>query len=174
MTTLDLRPDCARCAALCCIGLAFDRSSLFAYDKPAGEPCRHLDGASRCRIHATLQADGFGGCVAYDCLGAGQHVTQQMFGGRSWRDDPELLEPMMAALKAHREVRELMVILAQARTLPVPAEVRATMDALVDRLETAALQTTTHQIGALVEDARRFLRTLRPFAPRDLTPARRG
>jgi hypothetical protein len=39
-----LRAECARCAALCCVTLAFDASDLFAFDKAAGEPCPHFDG----------------------------------------------------------------------------------------------------------------------------------
>ena len=39
----DLRADCARCSALCCVALPYAASADFAYDKPAGRPCRHLD-----------------------------------------------------------------------------------------------------------------------------------
>jgi hypothetical protein len=61
---------------LCCILLPFRRSADFAFDKEAGEPCRHLAGDHRCRIHASLLEQGMRGCVAYDCFGAGQTVTQ--------------------------------------------------------------------------------------------------
>ncbi len=86
-----LRGDCERCAALCCVAVAFDRSELFGFDKAADAPCRNLDGAHGCTIHDHLAASGFRGCAAYDCYGAGQAVTQEMFGGRSWRDEPALL-----------------------------------------------------------------------------------
>ena len=33
------------------MALAFDASDKFGYDKPAGEPCRHLDVEFRCTIH---------------------------------------------------------------------------------------------------------------------------
>ena len=63
--------------------LPFARSADFAFDKPAGEPCRHLASDHRCRIHEQLLHSGMRGCVAYDCFGAGQSVTQsdrvQMF-----------------------------------------------------------------------------------------------
>jgi hypothetical protein len=61
---------------LCCVLLPFSRSADFAFDKPAGEPCRHLTPEYRCRIHETLYAEGMRGCAAYDCFGAGQSVTQ--------------------------------------------------------------------------------------------------
>ena len=61
---------------LCCVLLPFARSADFAFDKPAGEPCRHLATDHRCRIHDRLVESGMRGCVAYDCFGAGQAVTQ--------------------------------------------------------------------------------------------------
>jgi hypothetical protein len=56
--------------------LPFARSADFAFDKPAGEPCRHLATDHRCRIHDRLLGSGMRGCLAYDCFGAGQSVTQ--------------------------------------------------------------------------------------------------
>lgn len=74
MLPTELLSDCARCAALCCVELAFDRSEAFAFDKPAGEPCRHLQ-ANRCSVHALREESGLGGCVAYECFGAGPRAT---------------------------------------------------------------------------------------------------
>jgi Pentapeptide repeats (8 copies) len=73
---VELAADCARCVGLCCVVLHFARSEDFAFDKPAGEPCRHLAADHRCRIHHRLQEGGMRGCVAYDCFGAGQAATQ--------------------------------------------------------------------------------------------------
>lgn len=171
MNTVSLRPDCAQCAALCCVGLAFDRSALFAFDKPAGEVCRNLTSRGRCGIHAELDACGFGGCSSFDCLGAGQYVTQEVFGGRTWRDEPSLLGPMMAAFSALREVHELLLLLRQARALPLPASVRAALEGVETGLAPAAGWTaedvSSGAIGAAVEDARAFLRSLRAFARRE-------
>ncbi len=72
---MELLADCSRCVGLCCVLLPFRRSADFAFDKAAGEACRHLAGDHRCRIHTTLLDDGMRGCVAYDCFGAGQEVT---------------------------------------------------------------------------------------------------
>lgn len=73
---MELTADCARCVGLCCVLLPFARSADFAFDKEAGEPCRHLSGDHRCDIHARLREEGMRGCVAYDCFGAGQAVTE--------------------------------------------------------------------------------------------------
>ena len=81
-----LSADCAACTGLCCVALAFARSSDFAFDKAAGEECVNLDEGFRCRIHPRLRDRGFKGCTVFDCFGAGQHVTQHTFEGASWRD----------------------------------------------------------------------------------------
>jgi hypothetical protein len=73
---VELTADCARCVGLCCVVLPFSRSADFAFDKPAGTPCRHLAEDARCRIHDRLGESGMRGCVAYDCFGAGQSVTE--------------------------------------------------------------------------------------------------
>lgn len=102
MDDASLRADCAHCIGLCCVLLAFDRGPAFAFDKPAAEPCRHLDTADRCRIHAELDRKGFSGCAGYDCAGAGQAVTA-MFAGRSWRDDADTMAQMYEAFVRVRE-----------------------------------------------------------------------
>jgi hypothetical protein len=73
---VELTADCARCVGLCCVVLPFARSADFAFDKPAATPCRHLVEDARCGIHDRLRESGMRGCVAYDCFGAGQSVTE--------------------------------------------------------------------------------------------------
>jgi uncharacterized membrane protein len=67
-----LRGDCERCVGLCCVASPFAASADFAIDKPAGAVCPNLEADFRCGIHARLRAEGFPGCTAYDCFGAGQ------------------------------------------------------------------------------------------------------
>ena len=122
MPKLVLRGDCGQCAALCCAHHAFDRSDKFAIDKPAGVPCPNLTGAGSCTIHASLEASGFSGCASYDCLGAGQHVVQGLFGGRNWQAEPALKKPMFEAFRVMRQVHELLVLLREARRLPLDDE----------------------------------------------------
>jgi hypothetical protein len=119
MTPKRLEADCGRCAALCCVGLAFDAGEHFAYDKPAGAPCKNLMRADRCAIHDRLEDEGFSGCVRFNCLGAGQVVTQDLFNGRSWRNDAALLGPMMDALRRLMQVHELLLLLRTAAALPL-------------------------------------------------------
>lgn len=77
--------DCSRCSGLCCIVPAYLEVQGFPFDKPAETPCRHLGATGRCTVHAERLAHGFGGCVSFDCHGAGQWVTAQ-FDGALWTD----------------------------------------------------------------------------------------
>ncbi|GAA4353433.1 pentapeptide repeat-containing protein [Angustibacter luteus] len=97
---------------------AFSRSADFALDKPAGQPCVNLLADHRCSIHDTLRDRGFAGCTVYDCFGAGQHVVQRTFGGRSWQDSPELAAAMFPAYQRMRDLHELLWYLADALGRP--------------------------------------------------------
>lgn len=130
MTLPDLTPDCQSCDALCCVLLAFDASPAFAFDKPACAPCRHLAADNLCRIHSGLREQGFAGCVAFNCHGAGQIVTQRVFAGRSWRDDASLLPAMDHAFRIQRRLHEALVLLDQSATLPLTAAQQASRQAL--------------------------------------------
>jgi uncharacterized protein YjbI with pentapeptide repeats len=114
---LELRADCTRCFALCCVAPAFSASADFAIDKAAGQPCPNLRTDFRCSIHDLLRPRGFGGCAAFDCLGAGQKVAQVTFGGRDWRADPTLAAPMFAAFAVMRQLHELLWHLNEALAL---------------------------------------------------------
>ncbi|MBY8879240.1 pentapeptide repeat-containing protein [Actinacidiphila acidipaludis] len=127
----DLRADCGNCFGLCCVALAFTRSSDFARDKKAGDPCRHLDDGHRCGIHDGLRDAGYRGCTVYDCFGAGQRISQVTFGGQDWRDAPDGGRTMFAALPVMRQLHELLWYLddtlsrrAAAPTHPAAAAAR--------------------------------------------------
>ena len=112
----SLVADCQSCFALCCTALPFARSADFAIDKPAGQPCPNLATDYRCRIHRDLKTTGFGGCVSFDCFGAGQHVSQGTFQGVSWRDaDTADATAMFIAFDVMRQLHELLWYLADVR-----------------------------------------------------------
>lgn len=160
-----LQPDCTQCAGLCCVALAFDRCDEFALDKPAGVPCPNLTAEYRCRIHADLAERGFAGCVRHDCLGAGQRVTQEMFGGRSWRDNPALAEAMFEAFRILRHVHALLDLLRTAGRLsltPAQAQQRAQLRAALLPEQGWTLSTLTDfERGTLQTEVQSFLASLR-------------
>ena len=170
MTSSTLRGDCAQCAALCCVALAFDRSPLFAFDKPAGERCANLSAKGRCAIHAERTARGFAGCEAYDCQGAGQAVTQGLFGGRSWRDDPALLGPMIRAFAVMRPAHEALGLLRLARRMSLPEDARRRIAAALERLDPEGGWTrddvASGRIERATEAAQACLRSLAPLVER--------
>jgi len=128
-----LRADCARCFGLCCVAPAFSASADFAIDKPAGHPCPHLQAGFRCGIHNDLRRQGFPGCAAYDCFGAGQQVSQVTFGGRDWRQDPHAALQMFRVFAVMRQLHELLWYLTAALTLKpahaVHGELRLALEA---------------------------------------------
>jgi uncharacterized protein YjbI with pentapeptide repeats len=141
-----LRADCSQCAALCCVAPAFSVSADFAIDKPAGRPCRNLLRDFRCRIHDNLRARGFPGCVGYDCFGAGQHITQVVFGGRDWRSDPDVAIDMFALLPVVRQLHELLWYLADAADRAAAQPVHAD----VERLRGDITRLVGHSVDDLV------------------------
>ncbi len=126
-----LRADCANCFGLCCVAPAFAVSVDFAIDKSAGQPCPNLCSDFACGIHADLRPRGFRGCTVYDCFGAGQHVAQETFGGRDWRQIPETAQQMFDVFSVMRQLHELLWYLTEALTL-LPA--RSLRDALESKL----------------------------------------
>jgi len=160
MAEIDLRADCARCAALCCMSLAFDKGPRFAADKPAVEACPHLAGDG-CTIHRDRAALGYAGCVAFDCQGAGPRVTQHLFQGRDWRNDAALRGPMTEAFVALLRAHEVLALLDQARTLPLSADDLDRLTAVEADLYAAGAD--ARRIAELSAQAHAFLRTLRRY-----------
>ncbi|HET7902109.1 MAG TPA: pentapeptide repeat-containing protein [Candidatus Nanopelagicales bacterium] len=143
MTTYDerrdaLRADCSRCAALCCVVPGFARSSDFAIDKPAGRPCPHLQGDFRCGIHTELRQRGFPGCTVYDCLGAGQHVTQVVLGGHDWRTSPDTADAMADVFPVVRDLFEVLRYVAEASSFARAAEVHDALESVYAEVEALA------------------------------------
>ena len=112
----------------------FAKSSDFAFGKSGGEPCRNLLADHRCTIHDRLLPSGMAGCVRFDCFGAGQHVSQVLFGGRDWRTHPELREPMFATISIARWLHELLWYAADALGRVVSDDVRAELATTQQRI----------------------------------------
>ncbi len=157
--------DCNKCAALCCVSLAFDRSDWFPIEKPNGVPCPQLGENNQCKIYDRREQEGYRGCCDYDCHGAGQRVTQEVFKGRSWRTEPQLLSDMTRAFVIMLRIHELLGLLDAASALPLTDEEIDTYDGLLmdlspsggwseDKLEAFEGQGTEKRVRA-------FLMTLR-------------
>jgi uncharacterized protein YjbI with pentapeptide repeats len=166
----ELRADCARCVALCCVAPAFSASAEFAISKGAGRPCPHLRGDFSCSIHDRLRPRGFSGCASYDCFGAGQQVTQHTFAGRDWRDSPELAAPMFAAFATVRQLHELLWYLRAALDTRPADSLRAELessfaakkhlaDSRPERLAELDLDAERAEVNSLLRQASQEART---------------
>lgn len=112
-----LAADCSRCAGLCCVALPYARGREFPEDKRAGVACRHLGDDFGCRIHEALLPGGWAGCVTFDCFGAGQQVVQVTYGGRTWRERPDLAAEMFAVFDVVKALHEVRFLLADPACL---------------------------------------------------------
>lgn len=161
-TTPRLTPDCTQCFALCCTAFGFTRSADFAIDKPPATPCPNLAGDFSCTIHRSLRACGFAGCTAFDCFGAGQAVSQRLFGGTSWRDDPRSAKDMFAAFKVLRQLHEMLWQLDRAESLaysPETAREVGQVHSLIQGIAGGSLETVlAADVGSLHESVGAVLR----------------
>lgn len=174
MNDLELEPDCSRCAALCCFAFAFDRVQGFPIDKPNGVPCPNLTTDNRCAVHKERAQLGYAACESYDCAGAGQRTTEELFSGRTWREEPELLPRIVSAFVTLSRVHELLALLKQAERLPLSTTERTDVNALVGILapENGWSETSlaAFQIEAARSKTRSLLKTLRRHWPTSEAP----
>lgn len=110
----SLTADCTKCFGLCCTALNIVASSDFSINKPAGTPCMNLQSDYSCQIHSQLREKGFKGCTVFDCLGAGQVVSQVTFNGQSWRENPDIGKKMFQVFPIMEQIHEMIAYVAEA------------------------------------------------------------
>lgn len=146
-----LRPDCSSCSALCCTALGFQRSADFPVDKPAGSPCGNLDAGFACTVHDALRPRGYVGCTVFECFGAGQAVTQDLYRGVTWRDDPSIAAEQFRVFCITRRLHELLWYLAEVSERTFDPDARAAANAL--RADIDAALTSVASVLALDVEA---------------------
>jgi len=124
------RADCSSCCGLCCVVPGQLTVQGFPIDKSAETPCVHLDDVYRCSIHATRQSHGYSACEGFDCFGAGQWITQCLFGGAKWTDSPEIAGRMFTAYR-HWAPRFEAAALIEAALPYVRDDARCSLAALM-------------------------------------------
>ena len=148
------------------MALSFTREDGVAIDKLAGVACPNLSGQRTCTIYPERVQRGFSICARYECFGAGQRVTQELFAGNSWRDDPSLTVPMTEAFAHMRIVHDALVLIAEGRKLPLSDEERSKLDGIAGRLDplggwtqktlaNAPVAAWTREIAGILRDAHR-------------------
>lgn len=156
-----LRADCARCCGLCCVAPSFEACQGFGFSKPAHYACLHLQADFRCSIHEVLADRGFPACQAFDCFGAGQRVTQQLFHGQSWRASPETAALMFHAYQRYRALHELLAMLKLAMESPLSAadtHLKALFQSLESLCESGEALSAAVSLDTLRRDVLRQIR----------------
>ena len=156
-----LRANCADCFALCCTAFGFQRSADFPIDKPAGTPCSNLADNFSCSIHESLRPRGFRGCTVFDCFGAGQYVSRDLFGGHSWRERPDTSAEMFTAFAAVRQLHEMLWYLVEAAeraaTPELEGEVARHRRDILNTLDRGVPEILASDVGRTRDDVRRTL-----------------
>ncbi len=137
---------------------------MFAYDKKAAEPCKHLTKDHACNIHEQLTDKGFAGCVRYNCFGAGQRVTNELFAGKSWRDHPNEAQKMFDAYRVMHNVHEFLAMLEAARKLKLDSVQIKQVEVFQNELSPASAWTpatlAAFQSSGVFDEIRFFFRGL--------------
>lgn len=131
----NLRADCEKCFGLCCVALYFSASEGFPTDKEAGQPCLNLQPDFRCCVHKSLGERDLKGCIAFDCFGAGQKVSQSSFGGHDWRKVPESSNQMFKVFLIMRQLHELLWYLTEALKLQQARPIHGALASMLDETE---------------------------------------
>jgi len=131
----QLRAECDNCFGLCCVALYFSASEGFPSDKEAGQPCLNLQPDFRCGVYQSLRKRGMKGCVAFDCFGAGQKVSQASFDGHDWQTYPESTEKMFEVFLIMRQLHELLWYLTDALTLQPARSIHDALSSMLEKIE---------------------------------------
>ena len=116
-----------------------------------------------------LRRQGFPGCAAYDCFGAGQRVSQVIFAGRDWRQNPQAAAQMFAVFAIMRQLHELLWYLSEAlssrRARPLHSELKLAIEATermtrgrAEALLELDLRAHRSDVQALLRRASEFMR----------------
>lgn len=144
----SLQADCQSCFGLCCTALNIVASSDFAMDKPAGKPCSNLKEDYSCQIHSKLRKSGYKGCTVFDCLGAGQQISQVTFKGQDWRQSREHAEKMFQVFPIMEQLYEMIAYVAEALSYPVDDTLHEQLLVQLEQLQQAT-ELDANELSAL-------------------------
>lgn len=131
----DLKIDCMKCAGLCCVALYFAASDGFPMDKKSGMPCKFLDESFMCNQHGALRSKGYMGCTTYECLGAGQKVTQGIYRNKNWKTAPQIKKEMIEVFIRVKELQEMKWYLTDAVTFVAAAPIKEELIGMIEETE---------------------------------------
>lgn len=135
MSYNKLQADCEKCFGLCCVALYFSAAEGFPVNKDAGKPCINLKDDFRCIVHNNLMKKGLKGCIAYDCLGAGQKIAQVTYNGQDWRTNKETAKEMFEVFVIMRQLHEMLWYLTEAHAIHPEQNIKAKINSKIEEIE---------------------------------------
>jgi uncharacterized protein YjbI with pentapeptide repeats len=155
-----LRSDCMNCFGLCCVALPYAKSADFAFNKDSGTPCRNLQSDFLCGIHDELRSKGFRGCVAYECFGAGQNVSQNIYEGKDWVKHPELANEMFQVFPIVQQLHEMLWYIKEALEAQVAQSIHEELQIAFERTEQLTKKAPAEILGIDVPRHRAYVNEL--------------
>jgi Pentapeptide repeats (8 copies) len=156
----ELKSNCIECFGLCCVALPFAKSADFPFDKKGGKPCKNLSSNHLCSIHDQLKDRGFNGCVTYECFGAGQHVSQVLYEGRSWRGSDERADEMFSVFPIVQQLHEMLWYLKQALSLRETISIQSSLLDIYNKTVKLTLKAPKEVLGIDVPTHRKLVNEL--------------
>lgn len=150
----NLKIDCEKCSGLCCVALYCMKTDGFPANKEAGVPCKHLESDFRCDMHAQLVSKNMRGCLAYDCFGAGQKVTQTSYGNIDWKSAPDKADEIFQVFLAIVQLHQMEWYLLEALSLNKAEYLEADIQLLIAENEQMTNKPPAEILGLDVEGYR--------------------
>lgn len=130
-----LKVECSQCSGLCCTALFFSKIDGFPENKIAGKPCSKLQNNYMCKIHNELDKRNMKGCIGYDCFGAGQHVTQFIYKGETWRTSQSKAEEIFNVFTIIFQLYQIRYFLEESRIIISAKKLRSEIENLINENE---------------------------------------
>lgn len=118
----QMRIRCDMCSGLCCVALYFSKLDGFPEHKKEGVACSHLQDNFLCNIHACLTQRKLTGCLRYDCFGAGQLVTKNIYSSYTWKETKNPKE-IFEVFQVVYQLQEIVWYLSEASMLSIETRI---------------------------------------------------
>lgn len=147
-----LKIHCEQCSGLCCVALYCMKTDGFPANKDAGIPCRHLMTDFRCDTHSTLASKQLKGCMAYDCFGAGQKVTQECYFDVDWKSAPEKASEIFNVFRVVFQLHQMEWYLLEANSLTTDTHTKEKIETLISENEQITSKSPIEILNFGIED----------------------
>jgi len=150
----EFKIDCSQCSGLCCTALFFSKTDGFPENKIAGKPCSKLMDNYSCNIHHELEMRKMKGCMGYDCFGAGQYVTQNIYKGDTWKTLKDKSREIFDVFTMVFQLYQIRYFLEEARTIITAKELWSDIESLINENEELCNSTAENIVEIDIEKYR--------------------